>query len=495
VAQTVTGFLVMPVLIYRLGDATYGVWIVLGALTSYFGLLDLGIRGAVGRYVALYHANGDYRAMNRSLSGGLAILSLVGGVSVFALIAAQPLFFRVFDIPPELLDTTRMAFQIVAVQFAVYLVGTGFEATLWGLQRFDWLNMLDIPSSILRAVLTVLLIHSAGDLVVLAWITFGVAAVNTLAKAVLCYRADPHIRIGLTYVCGRSVRELLGYGSWALILSTATVTRRQLSPLLIGSLLGLALVAPYSITERLIATGGSLLAAATGVLTPFATALHASDQTDRQRKLFVVGGCHTAAFAVYLLTGLIVLGGSLIALWIGPHFADAAMLVTIIALGELLPSTQHVTNGILLGCARHQSLAVLGLIETVAVCVLTVSLIPSFGLVGAAFAIAIPACLTRGIAPMLYACHLVGVPIGEYVARAIAPPILCGIIPGIAVWFAVLVHPPTSWAFLIAYSVLYTALFVACYVCVFGAAGVKAGYARVAGMLGRRVTKPTGNVG
>jgi O-antigen/teichoic acid export membrane protein len=145
----------------------------------------------------------------------------------------------------------------------------------------------------------------------------------------------------------------MGLGGWYSLWLLARVTRRQLSPLLIGALMALALVAPFSIAERMLAMTAALLTAVTGVLTPFATALHATDQNDRQRRLFLVGGRHAAAFATFLIVGLLVLGGSFINLWIGPTFAEAALLLTILAVGELLPSTQYVTNGVLVATARH----------------------------------------------------------------------------------------------------------------------------------------------
>src|ERR1700730_15716486 len=78
------GVVVMPFLIHRLGQESYGLWILIGSLTNYFRLLDLGVRGSVGRYVAFYKAKHDRDGVNRTLStatvilAGVAILALVG---------------------------------------------------------------------------------------------------------------------------------------------------------------------------------------------------------------------------------------------------------------------------------------------------------------------------------------------------------------------------------------------------------------------------------
>ena len=54
--QMLVGFLIAPFLVHHLGNSTYGLWIVIGSLTSYFGVFDLGTISSVGRNVAFFLA-------------------------------------------------------------------------------------------------------------------------------------------------------------------------------------------------------------------------------------------------------------------------------------------------------------------------------------------------------------------------------------------------------------------------------------------------------
>ena len=461
--ETAVGFLVMPFLINRLGESTYGIWIVIGALTSYFGLLDLGTRGSIGRHVALHHANGNRVALNQTVSGGLTVLMLVGATVVTIIFTCEPLFFRLFAVPVEHQADASLALRIVAVQFALFLVATAFDAILWGFQRFDWLNAVEIPSSLLRGVLTITMVASHADLVTLAEITLAVTVVSGVAKCVLAFRVDPQLRLGIRYVSRSSLRELLGYGGWTMIVMVAIVTRMQLSTLMIGSLLGLALVTPYAIAARLLSTLNAGLTALTGVITPFATTLHATDQKERQRWIFLMGGHYNTAFVVFFVSFLILFGRFLITLWIGPKFPEAALLLTIMALGEFLPGTQYVTSTIILASARHRELAALSLAEVVAVYLLTSMLIPILGLMGAVLAIAVPSFLLRGVARMWWGCQVVGIPLRPYFLQAIAGPICCVALPAVVVGLVLHYQPPQTWLRFVEYGVLYTGLFAACY--------------------------------
>lgn len=463
--ETVAGFLVLPFLILRLGEATYGVWVVLGALTSYFGLLDLGVRSSVGRHVALYHAKNNPFGINRTVTSGILVLLFVGLLAGVVVFVGQPLFFRVFNVPPDRQADTTLALRLVAFQFTLFVLSTVFDATLWGLQRFDWLNAVDIPVALLRVGLTFALITSSADLVVLAFITLGATAVSALAKGVLCFRAYPQLRVGRRYLNRSALRELLGFGSWNLIGNMSRVTRRQLSPLLIGSLLGLSFVTSFSIADRLLVAIGAALVSVAGVLTPYATGLHATEQIERQRRLFLVGGRYVSAVAFFLGAYLLVFGGSLLNLWVGTKFTDAALLLSILVLGEMLPSTQYVTNSILMASARHRALAAFGILEMITTCALLVILLPAIGLIGCGLAIAVPASLYRGIAPLVQGCRVVHVPVRRYLMQTIGPSLLCAVLPAFLVCLGLNCYPVRDWLSFAAYSLIYTALFGACYVC------------------------------
>ena len=45
-------FVQAPFLIHHLGDERYGIWTLIGLVSGYYGLLDLGTRGAMGYFVA-----------------------------------------------------------------------------------------------------------------------------------------------------------------------------------------------------------------------------------------------------------------------------------------------------------------------------------------------------------------------------------------------------------------------------------------------------------
>src|SRR5215468_7962119 len=70
------GFVLAPYMVSRLGDSQYGLWVLVGSLVGYLGLLDLGVRGAVTVYVARHHGTGDDRAASRIVSSALFLFAI-----------------------------------------------------------------------------------------------------------------------------------------------------------------------------------------------------------------------------------------------------------------------------------------------------------------------------------------------------------------------------------------------------------------------------------
>lgn len=461
VVSMAAGFVTAPFLVRRLGETNYGLWIVIASFTSYFGMLDLGVRGAVGRQIAYRKAQGDRRGVNAILSTALVILGAAGLLALLGSLGASLAITRLFKIPPDQVSSARLALILIGVNLALWLPLNVFDATLWACQRFDLLNVIDIAAVVARTALTFLLIGKGYGIVTLAWLNLITAAGAQAAKGVVSLWLDPGLRAELGSVGREAARELMGYGLWYFLISAGRTLTTQASPLVIGARLGIGLVTPFSIATRLVGYAGALIVAGTGVLTPIATAMHAEGSRDRQRWLLVEGGKYCLALSIYFVTIFLFLGRPLIVAWMGPELASSASLLTILALGEILPMSQYITQGLILGMGRHRPLALVNLTECIVGIVLSVLLARPYGLVGVCVAFAIPATLGRGVFQMAYGCRLVGMQPLQYVFKVVFPVMSLVAIPISLLWLGILVSPPLSTLALL--------LHVSCYSAIFGA--------------------------
>lgn len=458
-----TGFFTAPFLIHALGETRYGLWIILGSLAGYFGLLDLGMRGAVGYFVAYYQGKNDPAGVSRVVSTALVMLGLAGVVALLGTVLIEPWFDRVFVFPADEAADVHHALVVVGVTLALSLFSNGFDAVLWGFQRFDLLNAVDILGSMARLGLTIYWVSVDPRLTTVAHVNLGIVILVALLKAGCCKVGAPSLRVSRTAVGLASAQEMFGYSSWTFLDGCFQTAKNQLVPLCVGALVGVALVTPYSVAARLVALMAAVMVALTGVLTPFATGLVAQGNTRVEGRLFVLGGRFGLAASLFLAGGLLWLGKPLIGLWVGERLEGAAVLLVVLAGGEIMKNAQLVTDSILLARRRVRGLALLGVSETVSVLLLVGLLVPPFELAGACWALALPTLLYRGIGRIWFGCRVLEIPVGRYLWSSFVPALVCALGPlailaGVATW-----RPPQGWLEFAAYSLGYAGLFaVAC---------------------------------
>ena len=207
----------------------------------------------------------------------------------------------------------------------------------------------------------------------------------------------------------------------------------------------------------------------TQVLTPVATGLHAAEQHAKQRTLFLEGGKYCLALGLFFVTLFICLGQPLLDLWMGRALLGAWPLLVILGLGELLAMSQWITYSMILGMGRHKLTACFNMLEGVLILGSALALAEPYGLIGMALAVAVPGAVCRGLAPLLYGCRLVQVPVGAYLLRAFAPPLLVAAGPALLLGLAVAWHAPRTWPELVGYTAIFSAVyFVLCAFAVVG---------------------------
>ncbi|MBI2804456.1 MAG: oligosaccharide flippase family protein [Planctomycetes bacterium] len=454
------GFVVMPFLIRRLGETNYGLWVLIGSLTSYFGLLDLGVRGSIGRFIALHRARGDQEAVNATLSTSMAILGTLAFLAVVGVLALVVVFFQLFEVSPDEVANVRLALVIVGLNLALSFPFSLFDAILWAYQRFDLLNAIDIPTILVRTVLTFALIDGEGDLVTLAVLTLLSAVLNAAAKAVASYYLDRGLRIKVGLVRREMAGALFGYGFWHFLLTVTVLVSGQMSLLIVGAMLSVGLVTVYSIAHRLVGIAGAFLNAVTGVLTPVATTNHAEDQAERQQDLFIAGGKYCLALGLFFWGFFFFLGQSLLLLWLGSEQSGAAELLILMASGLILPMSQRVTHSILLGMGRHKVIALVGVAESFAGTILALAVAGRFGLIGVCLAFVACEFVCRGVIQAMYTCRLLGVSYRRYVVNALTPPLIAAVLPTLGLAGVTWFWMPATWPQLILATGVFSLIFL-----------------------------------
>ena len=177
------GVFLSPFILHRLGDTAFGIWVLIFSVTGYYGLFDLGIRSSVIRYVSTYTATNDREGLAKLINTSLATYTAIGTAALMITLVCSAFVEHLFRIPPEFLSTARWLFLMVGTSVALGFPTGVFGGVLEGMQRFYLVNVTNLISTLLRAVLIVLALTHGYGLLMVAFITVVLPILSSFVRA------------------------------------------------------------------------------------------------------------------------------------------------------------------------------------------------------------------------------------------------------------------------------------------------------------------------
>jgi len=126
-------FFLSPYVVHHLGNVGYGVWTLILSLTGYLGLLDLGVRGAVTRYVAKFYTEADHKKSSEVASSAIVIFASAGVIAILISIIFAAFVIGHMHVPSQFLNAARLVLILTGFSIAISLVNGVFGGILVGL--------------------------------------------------------------------------------------------------------------------------------------------------------------------------------------------------------------------------------------------------------------------------------------------------------------------------------------------------------------------------
>jgi len=418
------GLFLSPFILHRLGDSAFGVWVLTFSITGYYGLFDLGIRSSVVRYVSKHLATGSREDLAKLINTALFGYGCIGLVSLGVTAVLSFRLSTLFRIPPEFRSTAHLLIWMVgtsvALGFPLGVVG-GF---LEGLQRFEILNGTNIASTLLRALLIVLALQHGRGLLTITFITVALPLLGSVVLVLIALRLRP-VLFGWKYVDRSTFRTIVHYSSTTFMIMVAGRLKFRTDEIVIGSMLSAAAITYFNIGARIVDYAGGVVNSLAQNFLPVASQSEATGNISRLRKLFVAGN-RFCAFTIFPMTAaLLILGKSVIEVWVGKKYIATSYPVLVIL---IIPSTimlaQAVSGRILFGMSKHRTWAWVTLIEGVCNLILSIILVRPYGIIGDALGTAIPLTCSMVLFMPHHLCRLLGIRLRTYLREAFILPLL-----------------------------------------------------------------------
>jgi len=418
-------FFLSPYVVRRLGNTGYGVWTLILSLTGYLGLLDLGVRGAVTRYVAKFHAEAEDGRASNIASSAIMICSLAGLSAVLVSAILATLVVDKMHISAQYLMSSKLVLITTGLGIAASLVNGVFGGIVVGLQRFDLANTIEIVNSILRAAMIVLFLHLGFGIVTLAFIQLGFTLTRLAAGIRLARHVYPQLQIAIGKIDRAGIKMIFSFSAFSFMLHVGASLIYATDNIVIGSYLPVAAVTFYAIAGNIIEYSKALVNGIGQTMTPFASSTEAKGYDAKLRRLVLLSSRAATMVMLPVAITFILRGGSFIRLWMGGEYADlSGKVLWILSLMLLFWSANAVVVGTLLGLSKHKPLVPALLAEGLCNLSLSIYLVQKMGIVGVAWGTVIPSLLSALVFWPWYIQKTLRIPRISYTISAWLRPML-----------------------------------------------------------------------
>src|SRR5260370_32142614 len=117
--NVLVGIFLSPFIVHRLGDAAFGIWVLIFSITGYYGLFDLGIRSSIVRYVSKAKASDDIEYASRIIATSLFSYTCIGVAAFLTTVFVSTYVDTFFRIPAEFHSAARWLLLMVGSAVAL----------------------------------------------------------------------------------------------------------------------------------------------------------------------------------------------------------------------------------------------------------------------------------------------------------------------------------------------------------------------------------------
>jgi O-antigen/teichoic acid export membrane protein len=380
------GVLTIPYIVKGLGTAEYGILSIAMMLLGYFNIFDLGLSRATVKFVAENLDSENIHKVPELIWTSLSLLvglGIIGGTlaALFVPISVTHLF----KMPLELIGQARIALFVLCASMPVMLGNNALRGVLEATQRFDLVNYVKVPSSVLFYLAAALAIPFGLHVGGIVSLLVGIRLVSTVAYLFLCFRTIPGLANDVR-VSKASMGPLATFGGWIMVTNVTGPVFGYLERFMIASLVSVTMLtfysAPYELVSKLLIFPMSVVPS----LFPYFSyhgnrkTSEVSEVTSRTLKyLFLVLTPPTAVFIFF--------AKDIMRLWLGPQFAvQSTVVLQLTTLVFFVNAFAYVPFTSVQALGRPDLKAKLDLVALPTYCAVAWWFISHHGINGAAFA-------------------------------------------------------------------------------------------------------------
>lgn len=401
------GLGVTPIILSYLNKTEYGIWVIIGSLLGYMGLMNFGITGATTAIVAKSNTLQEAYRINTIVNNAVVLECIVG-----VLIIAVGLLFSGFF--PHIFNMGDYSSKDAWLVFVMAIIGYGISfppKTLKGLIRARQMIALSVWLEFGLFIITTSLN------LYLLYLGFGLLAlpIGTIVTRLLAYpvyiifakRAYPALRFDVSVVSWSEMKGIFSISAFWFIGMIAAMVIYSTDTILIGMFMSPAIVTIYALTFRLSEVLREFIYSINFTLMPAIGQIMGSGDLEKARNVYLRSQPIILSLAVAGAVFIVLFNGTFVKLWVGEEYYGGTVLSLLFGAILFVNVVFHASSLVISADLKVKEVTYIRIVEALINIVLSVLLIRVYGITGVAAATLVAAIFTSfWLVPYITIKHL-----------------------------------------------------------------------------------------
>ncbi len=342
--DVIAGLVYTPWIIRQIGDADYGLYTLATSLITMF-MLDFGMSAAVAKFVSHYRAKGDQQGMNNFLGMIYKLYIIVSAVICTVLIVVFLNINQIYvKLTPTELDSFKVVYLIAASSMVVCFPFITLNGIMTAHEQFARLKLADVFNKVVTILFTIIALLFGMGLYALVGVH---AIMNLLTIGVkwLMIRKTTKIKVNFRHSDKGMLKDITGFSFWTTVQSIAQRFIFNITPTVLGVVSGSVGITMFGLASTLEGYVFKFSQAINGMFMPKISRATLDQETgEAVLPLMIKVGRIVLSIAGILIIGIVTLGQSFIAVWLGEGYEGVYICTVLLILPAVLHLPQQVAN-------------------------------------------------------------------------------------------------------------------------------------------------------
>ena len=379
-------FTYIPFVLDKIGKDNYGLFSVIGAIIAYIAILDFGINDSTLRFFVRYRKEESEEQKKQILGSVSTIYLILTGlvllVSSIVYFCLPFLFSNTFSVQEMIVFKQMYLISVVSVAFTIFFNPTG--AIINAYEKFIILKLADILVFVATTITIVIFLNFGYNIVMMVFVASFYNISNVLFKFFYV-----RTRIKIQYPTYKPSKELVKkialYAGPIFIVIVVEQIYWKLDNIIIGAMLGTTMVTFYAmgiVFQKYIL---SFSTAISRIMTPdLIKKIDANYSLTKLTENYIKTSRIQLMVVMAIVVNLVFWGKPFLRVWLGEEYVVSYYVLVLVMIPFSIEIIGNLRNTFLQVYGYYWHRAIIILIVSVLNIGLTVLLIDTYGIIGAA---------------------------------------------------------------------------------------------------------------